>query len=198
MWPRRHRLCSTCSAEALRPAIALADRGGPSVRLDLDDRSDRGPADFQHDGLGDVTQLGQSTPWQVPGLGGVVAVAAGASHNLALTAAARSGRGALTPSARSATAPARCDGSQYNSAWSRTSRLPVTTTPWRSSPTARSSRVILPRPGCKTPARRAHERQRWFRRGQRWRVGCEGRISVLKRRHGLRRRRYHGADGTAR
>ena len=59
-------------------------------------------------------------------------------------------------------------------------------------------RVILPRPGRKTPARRAYERQRWFRRGQRWRVGCEGRISVLKRRHGLRRCRYHGADGTAR
>jgi IS5 family transposase len=59
-------------------------------------------------------------------------------------------------------------------------------------------RVILPRPGRKTPARRAHERQRWFRRGQRWRVGCEGRISVLKRRHGLRRCRYHGADGAAR
>lgn len=59
-------------------------------------------------------------------------------------------------------------------------------------------RVVLPRPGGKSPARRAHERQRWFRRGQRWRVGCEGRISVLKRRHGLRRCRYHGADGTAR
>jgi IS5 family transposase len=59
-------------------------------------------------------------------------------------------------------------------------------------------RVILPRTGRKTPARRAHERQRWFRRGQRWRVGCEGRISVIKRRHGLRRCRYHGADGTAR
>lgn len=59
-------------------------------------------------------------------------------------------------------------------------------------------RVILPRPGRQTPARRAHERQRWFRRGQRWRVGCEGRISVIKRRHGLRRCRYRGADGTAR
>jgi IS5 family transposase len=59
-------------------------------------------------------------------------------------------------------------------------------------------RVILPRTGRKTAARRAHERQRWFRRGQRWRVGCEGRISVLKRRHGLRRCRYHGTGGTAR
>jgi IS5 family transposase len=56
-------------------------------------------------------------------------------------------------------------------------------------------RVVLPRRGPKSPARRAHERQRWFRRGQRWRVGCEGRISVLKRRHGLDRCRYQGEDG---
>src|SRR6266852_5936926 len=56
-------------------------------------------------------------------------------------------------------------------------------------------RVVLPRPGAKSPARHTHERQRWFRRGQRWRVGCEGRISVLKRRHGLDRCRYHGEDG---
>jgi IS5 family transposase len=59
-------------------------------------------------------------------------------------------------------------------------------------------RVILPRRGPKSPARRAYERQAWFRRGQRWRVGCEGRISVIKRRHGLRRCRYHGTDGMAR
>jgi ElaB/YqjD/DUF883 family membrane-anchored ribosome-binding protein len=56
-------------------------------------------------------------------------------------------------------------------------------------------RVVLPRRGPKSDARRAYERQRWFRRGQRWRVGCEGRISVLKRRHGLDRCRYHGEDG---
>jgi IS5 family transposase len=56
-------------------------------------------------------------------------------------------------------------------------------------------RVVLPARGRKSAARRAHERQRWFRRGQRWRTGCEGRISVLKRRHGLRRCRYHGHDG---
>ena len=59
-------------------------------------------------------------------------------------------------------------------------------------------RVILPRRGPKSAARRTYERQRWFRRGQRWRVGCEGRISVIKRRHGLRRCRYHGTDGMAR
>lgn len=59
-------------------------------------------------------------------------------------------------------------------------------------------RVALPRPGKKTAARRAHERQRWFRRALRWRVGCEGRISVLKRRHGLHRCLYHGLDGVER
>jgi IS5 family transposase len=31
-------------------------------------------------------------------------------------------------------------------------------------------RVVLPRRGPKSPARRAYEHQRWFRRGQRWRV----------------------------
>src|SRR5436190_4173096 len=51
-------------------------------------------------------------------------------------------------------------------------------------------RVVLPRRGPKSLARRAYERQRWFRRGQRWRVGCEGRIGVLKRRHGPRRPPY--------
>jgi IS5 family transposase len=56
-------------------------------------------------------------------------------------------------------------------------------------------RVVLPRRGPKSAVRHAYERQRWFRRGQRWRVGCEGRISVLKRRHGLNRCRYHGEDG---
>ena len=59
----------------------------------------------------------------------------------------------------------------------------------------RIRRVVLPHAGPKSPARSAHERQRWFRRGQRWRVGCEGRISVLKRRHGLFRCLYHDADG---
>jgi len=33
---------------------------------------------------------------------------------------------------------------------------------------------------------------------QRWRTGCEGRISVLKRRHGLNRCRYRGFEGMQR
>ena len=56
-------------------------------------------------------------------------------------------------------------------------------------------RVVLPCRGPKSAARRTYERQAWFRRGQRWRVGSEGRISVLKRRHGLVRCRYRGLDG---
>jgi IS5 family transposase len=58
--------------------------------------------------------------------------------------------------------------------------------------------VVLPRPGRKTAVRQAHERQRWFRRGRNWRAGIEGRISGLKRRHGLDRCRDHGDEGMER
>ena len=71
-----------------------------------------------------------------------------------------------------------------------------TTLPWATDRGVR--RVVLPWRGPKSPTRRAYERQRWFRRGQCWRVGSEGRISVLKRRHGLTRCRYHGLDGMQR
>lgn len=59
-------------------------------------------------------------------------------------------------------------------------------------------RVVLPTRGRLSRARRTHQRQRWFRRGLRWRTGCEGRISVVKRRHGLRRCRYRGPNGMER
>ncbi len=58
--------------------------------------------------------------------------------------------------------------------------------------------MALPTPGHTTPDRRAHERQRWFRRAQRFRSGIEGRISLLRRRFGWRRCRYHGAAGLER
>jgi len=58
--------------------------------------------------------------------------------------------------------------------------------------------VALPKRGRLSPARRPHQRQRWFRRALRWRTGGEGRISALKRRHGLRRCRYRGPDGMER
>jgi len=59
-------------------------------------------------------------------------------------------------------------------------------------------RVALPRRGRLSAARRAHQKQPWFRRAMRWRTGCEGRISALKRRHGLSRCRYHGMRGMER
>jgi IS5 family transposase len=59
-------------------------------------------------------------------------------------------------------------------------------------------KLAIPNKKTRSPARLAHQRQPWFRRAQRWRVGCEGRISVLKRRHGLFRSRYQGSSGMER
>ena len=51
--------------------------------------------------------------------------------------------------------------------------------------------VVLPR-------QPREQRSRLARAALRWRTGCEGRISALKRRHGLRRCRYHGESGMQR
>jgi IS5 family transposase len=59
-------------------------------------------------------------------------------------------------------------------------------------------RVCIPNRSSKSAARKLEQKKRWFRNGQRWRTGCEGRISVSKRRHGLNRCRYHGDDGMKR
>lgn len=59
-------------------------------------------------------------------------------------------------------------------------------------------RVSIPNYSTKSVERRQHQKQRWFRKGQKWRTGCEGRISILKRRHGLSRCRYKGANGMKR
>jgi len=56
-------------------------------------------------------------------------------------------------------------------------------------------RVSIPNRSTKSPERRKLQRSRWFKKGQKWRTGCEGRISVLKRRHGLDRCRYRGDNG---
>ena len=58
--------------------------------------------------------------------------------------------------------------------------------------------ISVPNRPTKDPALRKLQKTRWFRRGQKWRTGGEGRISVLKRRHGLNRCRYRGQDGTGR
>ena len=59
-------------------------------------------------------------------------------------------------------------------------------------------RVCIPNRSSKSAARKREQKKRWFRNGQRWRTGCEGRISVSKRRHGLNRCRYRGDDGMQR
>lgn len=59
-------------------------------------------------------------------------------------------------------------------------------------------RVAIPNRSTRSEERRRFQKQRWFRAGQRWRTGSEGRISVLKRRHGLSRSRYRGFRGIER
>jgi IS5 family transposase len=59
-------------------------------------------------------------------------------------------------------------------------------------------RVAIPNLGTKSVERRALQKKRWFRKAQKWRTGCEGRISLLKRRHGLNRCRYKGPSGMKR
>ena len=58
--------------------------------------------------------------------------------------------------------------------------------------------VSIPNRSTRSEERRRWEKQRWFKRAQAWRTGCEGRISVIKRRHGLARCRYHGIQGMRR
>ena len=48
-------------------------------------------------------------------------------------------------------------------------------------------RVCVPNRSTKSPERKREQKKRWFRNGQKWRTGSEGRISVVKRRHGLDR-----------
>lgn len=59
-------------------------------------------------------------------------------------------------------------------------------------------RICIPNYASKSAVCRREQKKRWFRDGQRWRTGCEGRISVAKRRHGLDRCRYRGEDGMKR
>jgi IS5 family transposase len=59
-------------------------------------------------------------------------------------------------------------------------------------------RVCIPNRSTKSPERKREQKKRWFRNGQKWRTGAEGRISVVKRRHGLNRSRYRGDAGMKR
>ena len=59
-------------------------------------------------------------------------------------------------------------------------------------------RVAIPHKGTKSGERLKRQKSRWFKKAQKWRTGCEGRISVLKRRHGMNRCRYKGRMGMQR
>jgi IS5 family transposase len=57
-----------------------------------------------------------------------------------------------------------------------------------------ATECIPQRGGTKTPTRRAHEKSRPFKQGQRFRAGIEGRISVLFRGRGMKRCPLHGRE----
>ena len=59
-------------------------------------------------------------------------------------------------------------------------------------------RVSIPNRSTKSEERKKLQKSRWFRAAQKWRTGSEGRISVVKRRHGLNRCRYKGPSGMKR
>lgn len=59
-------------------------------------------------------------------------------------------------------------------------------------------RVVLPKSGRLSHEREQHEKQRWFKRGFRFRAGIEGRISVLGRTFGLDVCLDHGEEGMGR
>jgi len=59
-------------------------------------------------------------------------------------------------------------------------------------------RVAIPSRSSKSAQRKRLQKKRWFRNAQKWRTGCEGRISLLKRRHGLNRCHYKGMPGIQR
>lgn len=56
--------------------------------------------------------------------------------------------------------------------------------------------VLIPRKGKPSQDRRAEEHRKAFRRTIKWRTGCEGRISHLKRGYGWDRGRIGGLEGT--
>jgi IS5 family transposase len=55
--------------------------------------------------------------------------------------------------------------------------------------------ISLPLKGRQSAVRAAHERQRWFRRHQRWRSGQEATISLGSRKYEWRHSRLRGRDG---
>src|ERR1700730_1658191 len=81
--------------------------------------------------------------------------------------------------------------------WRRMPASPRPTTRRPRKPRASSASASPTAPPRALSAKR-EQKKRWFRNGQKWRTACEGRISVVKRRHGLGRSRYKGEAGIRR
>ncbi|MFC1808171.1 transposase [Candidatus Omnitrophota bacterium] len=58
------------------------------------------------------------------------------------------------------------------------------------------NRVSMPKKGKLNKERKQHQKQYWFKRLQRFRAGSEAKISLLKRKFGLKRSRLRGTRGT--
>jgi len=56
--------------------------------------------------------------------------------------------------------------------------------------------ISIPARGKISKERRRYQHQSWFKRLQRFRAGCEAKISLLKRKFGLGRSLMRGDDGT--
>jgi IS5 family transposase len=57
-------------------------------------------------------------------------------------------------------------------------------------------RISMPRKGKPDKERKQYQKQYWFKRLQRFRAGCEAKISLLKRKFGFGRSRLRGTRGT--
>ncbi len=57
-------------------------------------------------------------------------------------------------------------------------------------------RISMPKKGKLDKERKHYQKQHWFKRLQRFRAGCEAKISLLKRKFDLRRSRLRGLRGT--
>ena len=93
---------------------------------------------------------------------------------------------------------------RHQALFGRVPRMAVADAGFASATNERAARqlgirqVVLPRRGALTVGAPTAERPRWYRRALRWRTGCEGRISAVKRSPGLRRCLYRGAAGMER
>ena len=58
-----------------------------------------------------------------------------------------------------------------------------------------ANQASIPKRGKISGERRRYQRQSWFKRLQRFRAGIEARISLLKRKFGLKRSRFRGNPG---